>query len=159
MKQKIAKKFLFEGLGFPVLLTNVPMIKVRGDYVPNINYNTLQKTVLLCLCHKNSPLTGYEVAFILKYFALTAKEFGKILGCSHVAVLKWEKQKNQPARITPTTEVCIRLFILDNLKQKASAFKALFRELNLANLADHLKKAKSSSELISINASQELAAA
>ena len=154
MKQKIVKTMVYEGLGFPIRLNNVPMIKIRGEWVPHINYNSLQESVLLHLCHKKTPLTGSEIAFIRQYFAMTTTEFGKRFGCSHVAVLKWEKYRNNFARIAPTTEVCIRLFVFLKLSQKAHAFKNLYMEIDIPNLTKCLKDAEKTT-ILALNVQED----
>lgn len=145
---------IYDGLGFPIQLSNVPMIHIRGEWILNINYNSLQEAVLLHLCHKKSPLTGAEIAFIRQYFAMTTTEFGRRFGCSHVAVLKWEGYQDKFARIAPTTEVCIRLFILMKLKQQASAFKKLYAEIDIPALNSCLKNSEPS-DIISLDAQEE----
>ena len=63
---------------------------------------------------------------------MTTTEFGKTFGVSHVAVLKWESGKN---RISPSLELCIRLYVLDFLKAKDKEFRALYKELSLEQLS------------------------
>ncbi|HXF28233.1 MAG TPA: DUF4258 domain-containing protein, partial [Chlamydiales bacterium] len=106
--KKIAKKYMFEGFGFPVRLVNVPMIKTRGEWVLDIDYNKLQKEVLVELATKSITLTGNEIRFIRKYFRKTLEAFGKELGVTHVAVLDWEKAGEQTIKINPATEKCLR---------------------------------------------------
>lgn len=139
MKGKILKKYIYEGLGFPVILKNVPLICIRGEFVPDINFNALQKNILLHLCHKELPLTGYEIRFIRKYFEMTLADFGARFGFSHVAVLKWEKSGNHFAKLESTTDVCIRLFIFSHLCSSKTAFKELYNEINIPKLAKYHK--------------------
>lgn len=160
MKKKIVRNLVIETLGFPVRLSNVPMIELRGDFVPDIDYNKLQKAVLLHLCHKKTPLTGNEVQFIRKYFSLTTKAFGNLFGYTHSAILKWESKADQIARIAPTTEVYLRLYLLEYLHQTPSDFKQLYLEISIPDLASYLKKADAQDYTpISINAQTELSVA
>ena len=157
MKHKIEKTYTFEGLGFPVILTNVPMIEIRGEFVLDIDFNKLQKAVLLHLCHKKTPLTGNEVKFIREYFSFTTIAFGHLFGYSHSAILKWENQGDAFARIAPTAEVYLRLYILNFLNQKAVDFKNLYDEICIPELAGYLKRSKTYTYIpISINAKKEL---
>ena len=128
-KTKFEQEFVYYGLGFPVVLSNVPMIEIRGSWTPDIDYNLLQSVVLLSLSHKTSTLTGAELSFIRKYFRLTLKQFGKLFGVSHAAVVKWEKAKQQSAKVQLTTEREIRLFILDKILAKSSEFRHAYRKL------------------------------
>src|SRR3989344_6858416 len=108
MKKKLKQHFLYEGLGFPIHLLNVPMIKTRGEWTPDVNYDHLQKAILNALAEKPISLTGGEIHFIRKYFRKTLEAFGQEFGVSHVAVMDWEKQENKPVKMNPATEKCIR---------------------------------------------------
>ncbi len=157
MKHKIKKSYIFEGLGFPVHLTNVPMIEIRGEFILDINFNKLQKAVLLLLCYKKMPLTGNEVKFIRKYFSLTTTAFGRLFGYTHSAILKWENQGDGIARIAPTTEVYLRLYILEFLQKDAADFKELYDEIQIPQLAEYLRRPKAFTYIpLSIDAGEEL---
>ncbi len=159
MKNKIQKSYTFEGLGFPIHLTNVPMVEVRGEYILDIDFNKLQKAALLHLCHKKKPLTGNEVKFIRIYLSLNTSAFGSLFGYSHSAILKWENQGDDIARIAPTAEVYLRLYILKFLQRDALDFKELYNEIRIPELAKYLKPSRDYAySPICINARKELAA-
>ncbi|HSX26861.1 MAG TPA: hypothetical protein VLE89_07655 [Chlamydiales bacterium] len=139
MKTKKAKRFVYEGLGFPVVLINVPLVNKRGVWTPAIDYNKLQKQVLVALAHKPVALTGNEVHFIRAYFEMTLENFGKHFGVTHVAVLMWEKMGNKPGKINPTTELCIRLFVLEKLKMNNQVFRDAFREFDIEGIVKEYK--------------------
>lgn len=134
MKTKRAKRFVYEGLGFPIVLVNVSLVQKRGMWTPAINYNKLQKEVLLALAHKPMALTGNEIHFIRAYFEMTLENFGKHFGVTHVAVLTWEKMGDKLGKINPTTELCIRLFILEKLKMNNQVFREAFREFDIEGI-------------------------
>lgn len=157
MRHKTVKSYTYDGLGFPVHLTNVPMIEVRGEFILDIDFNKLQKAVLLHLCHKKTPLTGDEVKFIRKYFSLTTTAFAALFAHSHSAILKWENQGNSIARIAPTTELYLRLYILEFLKKDAEDFKELYHEIRISQLAEFSKMKRLYTYIpLSINAKEEL---
>src|SRR5690242_7594503 len=105
--------FIYEGLGFPIRLVNVPMRKVLDEWAIDINFNTLQLIVLHMLATKQTPLTGRELRFIIDYFEMSFRDFAKLFGVSHAAVVKWEKEES---RMNPSTEVYLRLYIFNFLK-------------------------------------------
>lgn len=160
MKTKTEKSYIYEGLGFPIQLINVPMIEIRGEFILDIDFNKLQKAVLLHLIHKKTPLTGNEVQFVRKYFSLNVTAFGCLFGYSHSAILKWENQGDAFAKIAPTTEMYLRFYILNFLQKDGSDFKELYNEIRILELAKCLK---SSQEYVytpmSINAKKELISA
>jgi len=125
---KIQKRFIYDGFGFPVVLRNVPMIKVRGSWTPKVDYNKLAEDVLIALAHKPARLTGSEVRFIRQYFEMTLAEFGNRFSVSHPAVIKWEGQDEATSMKWPI-EKDIRLFVLDSLNVDAEDLANLYRNL------------------------------
>lgn len=101
--------------GFDVLLVDVPMTKVRGEWVPDINANHLRTAVLAGLTAKPGPLTGAEIRFVRHWMEKTSTDFGECLGVSHAAVLKWEKKDQQPTGMNRATEFRLRVLILERL--------------------------------------------
>jgi len=115
MRNRKKKTFIFEGLGFPIKLINAPMKKEFGDWYIDINMNTLMLVVLEALAHKPITLTGDELSFIRSYLEMSSTQFGKTFGVRPVAVLEWESGEN---KISPALGLCIRLYVLDHLKEE-----------------------------------------
>lgn len=128
MEKKIKSQHVDYGCGFPIVLINVPMIKIRGKWIPDINYNDLEKSVLLILCHKPLKLTGNEIRFIRLYFEMTLQAFAKRFGVQHPTVVKWENFKDSSTNMSVGTEKDIRLFVIKNLKGQ-KYIGALYTEL------------------------------
>ena len=137
MDEKKIETFIYLDLGFPIQLIDVPMRKIMGEWVLDINLNTLQLDVLNILIHKPTPLQAGELRFIRKYLEMTTTDFGNALGVSHAAVIKWESGY-LPA---PPMDVYIRMYAMDCLNAKNADFGKLFHEVNLASLA-RAKKAR-----------------
>ena len=129
MEQKIQKRYIDYGLGFPVVLLNAPMVKVRGQWALHVNYKDYQKATLHLLAHKPARLTGNEVKFVRTFFEMTVRAFAERFSVKHPAVLKWESKGDVSTQMTWSTEKDIRLFILDELQDKASDLHALYRFL------------------------------
>ena len=127
------------------------MKKRFGEWFLDINLEKLQRDLLELLIRKPIPLTGDEIRFIRKYFELTTTAFGKLFYVTHSAVLKWEKGDVPP----PTTDVCIRFFVLEKLHKKDSEFGKLYRAVHF----EDLRKKRLNSELLRIEASEYLATA
>ena len=126
MERKVQKHFVDMGFGFPVHLINVPMIKVRGQWTPDVDYNKLQGLVLKQLAHKSGRLSGAEVHFIRQALEMTLQQFAKRLGVSHVAVIKWEKVGSESTTMNWSTEKDIRLFVLSRLGASSKDAMALY---------------------------------
>ena len=133
MKNTKKETLIWEGLGFPIRLINVPMKKVFGEWVIDINFNIFQIAVLNSLARKPTPLSGGELRFIIDYLEMSIRDFAKLFGVTHAAVLKWEKEES---RMNPSTEVCLRLYILNHLKVTDKEFRKLYLKINPENLAN-----------------------
>lgn len=133
MKETKRETLIYEGLGFPIRLINVPLKKVFGEWTIDINFNTLQIAVLNLLARKTTPLTGGELRFIVDYLEMSTRDFAKLFGVTHAAVLKWE---NEESRMNPSTEVYLRLYILNYLKVTDKEFRMLYLKINPENLSN-----------------------
>lgn len=139
-ERKIVDRYLYKGLGFPVFLIDVPMIKIHGTWTPDINYNQFQKGILIALAMRPFPFTGDQLHFIRTYFEMKLQSFAAQFGVTHAAVIKWENQREKIAKIQPTTEACVRLFILEKLKVSNEEFRKVFRSMDLGKIADIQKR-------------------
>lgn len=141
MVNKIFKKYIYEGFGFPVVLNNVPTKKIRGEWIPFINFVELAKSVLRVLCFIQEPLTGNQVFFIRHQIRLTGQELAGLLGVTQAAISKWEKKKNEVAKIEPAIEFCLRFIALEHLDDgSCDTFRKLFLSKHL--LGDIKEKQK-----------------
>jgi hypothetical protein len=152
MKRKTIKKHQFNGFGFPIILYNVPMRLVLGEWCYDFKMNELQRSVLFMLCRKSAPLTGAEVRFIRKYLELTKADFAKVGGVTHAAVAKWEGYEDNDAKMSPATEMCIRLFVLEKLFPKNKDFIQHYRML----LSRQIQGIQSKKETLEIDIHDEL---
>ncbi len=126
MKRKIFEQYLFHGLGFPILLLNVPMIQFENDWAPDINYELLEKSVLILLCQKSARLKGNEIHFIRSYFSKTLQDFGNIFGVTAAGVKKWEDCEDQFTNMNEATEKLLRLFVLFQLFPESTKKSDIF---------------------------------
>jgi DNA-binding transcriptional regulator YiaG len=124
-------------LGFPIELIDVPMRKILGEWILDINLSILQQEVLKMLIHKPTLLQAGELRFIRKYFEMTMTAFGKVFGVSHAVVIKWESGQ-LPA---PPMDFYIRMYVMDRLNAKNADFGKLFHEVDMASFA-RAKKSK-----------------
>jgi len=127
-KRKISKSYETDCLGFPIILENVPMIFISGEWVPEINYDLLQKCVLYFLCVAEARLTGNQIKFIRSWFRMSLQEMGSVLGVTRAAIKKWEDFADQPTNMSISTERNIRLFILEHIMPRDRKSLLKYRE-------------------------------
>lgn len=127
MSERKRETLVYEGFGFPIRLINVPLKKTFGEWVFDINFNQLQVAVLLLIVKKQTPLSGKQIRFIRHYLRMSTHAFAKLLGVTHVAVLKWE---NEERKMTAGTEIYIRLHVLDHLKVTDKEFRKIYLAFN-----------------------------
>ena len=146
-ERKIQKVYEMPGFGFSVVLHNVPMTKIQGEWTPDVDYNHLNEMVLSAVIAKPARLTGAEIKFIRHSLEMTLVEFAERFDVTHPAVLKWEKKKDEPTGISWPTEKDIRLFVMGRLHKKGQeiarayfGFEKAFPEGNKAIKIDLEKK-------------------
>ena len=127
MKTKIIKKYTYEGLGFPIELTNVEMVYISGEYHAKIDVRTIAEQVMRLLPFQEERLTGSQIKFIRSYFAMSLRKFAKeVVKESHMAVAKWEKFGHHPTNMDVNTEIMLRLYIFETICVKTAKEKKLF---------------------------------
>ncbi len=150
MKNTKKETLIYKGLGFPIKLIDVPMKKMFGDWVMDIDMTELQIVALRALVYKPSRFTKEELKFVREFLGLTTSEFGKIFGVKHSAVVYWENGKRN---VSPSTEFCIRLYVLNHLRVKDKEFRNLFNKVSIEKLSEEVGKQPFAME---IDASEEL---
>ena len=128
MTTRIQREYKDVGFGFPVYLLNVPMLRVRGTWVPRVNHRELAEVVLRALVHKPARWTGSELKFVRLQLGKTLTEFADLFYVTHPAVLKWERRDDAPTRMNWATEKDIRLHVLLNLAD-GQELPDVYREL------------------------------
>lgn len=129
MEKKTQKYFDDFAFGFQVRIFNAPMLKIRGEWILDVDHNKLQDSLLSALARKPVRLTGNEIRFIRNAFEMTSTEFGAKFDVSHVAVLKWEKAGDHSTGMNWSTEKDIRLSVASRFQSKATDFVAIYKEL------------------------------
>ena len=132
METRVTHEYIDRGFGFPVVLEDVPMIKLRGHWTPRINFNSLAVEVLRCLVVLDGRLSGSQVKFVRLHFEMTLQGFASRFGVTHVAVLKWERTGSKPTGMGWSTEKDIRLFVSQKLDMKPVDFMAVYNKLETA---------------------------
>jgi len=82
---------------------------------------------------------------------MNQREFSDLFRITHVAVVKWEKSHDKPAKMQMTTQIAIRLHILDDLIKDDKEFRMAYH--NITSLVFH-----STVELLEIDAQTDLIA-
>ncbi|KTC81703.1 hypothetical protein [Legionella brunensis] len=127
METRIEPLFQYEGLGFPIELENVEMIRYNNEWLPKIDVEQVADEVIKKLATQECRLTGNQVRFIRSYFSMPLREFGeKVVHESHTAVNKWEKRGNEITSMNENTEMVLRLFIIEKTQAQTKNQQAEF---------------------------------
>ena len=130
MKTKIKKNYLYLGLGFPIILSQVTLQYMHDEWMPKIDVYKIAAIAFSLMPSKPSRLTGREVSFIRKHLKLNKSNFAKTFSVSHTAVSKWEKTKFEVSPMSLTQEKILRLYVMDYLEPKAKDFYSLYKDLD-----------------------------
>lgn len=128
-KEKVVKDYIYDGLGFPILLQRVVFHQVRGEWLPHIDIEALADLVFKALPSKPAKLTGNEIKFIRVYLNKSKPAFAGIFKLSHTAITKWERAENLFAPISPSQEMALRLYLEDYLNVSHGEFYKVYKSL------------------------------
>ena len=121
METKRAGTYIYQGLGFPVELHHVEMVKIGKEWAPKIDVRKVAKDVIKELPFQASRLTGAQIRFIREYLGMSLRGFAtKVVHQSHMAVSKWEKFNQKPTNMDVATEVVLRLFVIHEVVGKTA---------------------------------------
>ena len=119
METKTVIKYIYEGLGFPVELHDVVLVKVGKVWAPKIDVKKVSSDILKELPFQATRLAGAQIRFIRESFGMSLREFAtKVVHQSHMAVSKWEKFDQKPTNMDAATEVILRLYVFHEVIAK-----------------------------------------
>lgn len=119
METKFQDKYIYEGLGFPVELNHVEMVKIGKEWAPKIDVRKIAKDVLKQIPTQETRLTGSQIRFLRESFGMSLRDFAtKVVHQSHMAVSKWEKFGDMPTNMDAATEVVLRLYVFHEVAIK-----------------------------------------
>ncbi|MDX9974773.1 MAG: hypothetical protein RBU21_17435 [FCB group bacterium] len=129
-KMREVRDFVDYGSGFPVIVDRVQTVPWgKDDEIIIMDHGRFPEAVLRALAEKPTRLTGNEVRFLRLHYEMPLAEFGKLFDVSHPAVKKWEGKRDVVTGMAWSTEVLIRLFVLNRLGVKARAFQQIYKGL------------------------------
>lgn len=139
--KKTQKNYLYNGLGFPVLLKTAEFRLVGQKWLLKIDVKKAAEAVIRALPTKPVGLTGAEIKFARTYFDLSKRKLAEELNVSHTAVNKWEDADQEKAKMDSHMEILFRSYIRLKLKEE-NDFSNFYR-----GLLDESKKFSEEGEL------------
>lgn len=109
--KKFVKEYIYDGLGFPVLLEKAELMKIRGEWLLCAEFEEIADLIISALPSKPAGLTGAEIRFIRTYFNLSKRKFAEELNVTHTAVGNWEEADQKRAKIDPHVEINLRALV------------------------------------------------
>lgn len=147
MKNKVVKNYIYDGLGFPILLPAVEMIYFEGEWHPKIDVYGISEKAMNALITQESRFTGNQVKFVRAYFSMSLRDFAKnVVHESHTAVNKWEQCRDKATNMDGNIEAMLRLYMCEHMFTKTTK---LIKKQN-----DFYKKYQKIKKLFSVNRAQ-----
>lgn len=107
---KIIDNYRADELGLPLIIKGVPVIKIDGHEVLDIDYSKISEFLFVALIMKPMPLSGAEIRFMRIFMGFTLEALATKLHVTHPTILSWEKCENDFTKMTDTTEAMFRIF-------------------------------------------------
>jgi len=96
-----------------VYLENVPIQHTSHGDVIEADLALIEREIAREIVLQGIPIRGAEVQFLRKSLGLSMERFGRLLGLSAPAILKWERARKK--RLQPTNEVAVRALMAEQL--------------------------------------------
>lgn len=110
------KSWIYEGLGFPVLLLGVHTEVIHGEELPILNHADLERRVFDALLWSKHRLTGAELCFARGYMRKTQANLAAAIGLkTHSMISQWENKNQNPAGMDTATEHAIRTLMAHHI--------------------------------------------
>lgn len=111
------KNYEWNGFGFPIVFEELPAIRVRGELVPDVDWEMLVRPVVQLICtSQDVSFSGNQVKLVRHCLGMNLRNFAKFVGVTHQSVMRWEERGKSSARISAHTEIVTRIKILKALK-------------------------------------------
>ena len=95
-----------------VFLKNAPVKMTKFGEVLDADSSAVELEIAKQIILQGVPLRGAEVQFLRKVLSLSLDKFGKKIGLSAPAILKWEKARKK--RLQPINEVAVRALLAED---------------------------------------------
>ena len=96
-----------------VYLKDVPVRETMHGEVLAVELSAIERGIACEIVRQGIPIRGAEVQFLRKSLGLSMEKFGRLLGISAPAVLKWERARTK--RLDPINEVAVRALMAEQL--------------------------------------------
>ena len=96
-----------------VYLENAPILHTQYGDVIDADIALVEREIAREIVRQGIPIKGAEVEFLRKSLGASMDKFGKLLGLSAPAILKWERARKK--RLQPTNEVAVRALMAEQL--------------------------------------------
>lgn len=144
IETQTVKEFAYKLAGFPVVVENVEVIVTGEGRFPRLDYEELNRRILVALATKPTKLTGNQVRYIRHSYELSLRDFAKLFRFKAPSVLKWEQRGNESTSMEWPTELLLRTEVLMRFADEEAAMR------NWRNLKDQTLPAAPVDEQIRI---------
>jgi DNA-binding transcriptional regulator YiaG len=94
-----------------VYLENAPLRHTKHGPLLDVDVALIEQMIAKEIVRQRIPIRGAEVHFLRKSLGSSMERFGKLLGLSAPAILKWERAREK--RLQPTNEVAVRALMAE----------------------------------------------
>lgn len=134
--KKLVDSYEYNGLGFPVILRDVPIVEDRGYEYPLINYKDVMNKAAYNLVIKHESLDGARLKFLRRFIGLSLDQMAELTGVSKSTLHKWEKTAGKPLDISGEKLRLIFMRVRDVISKEIS------EKLDSAIVQDIVKQKK-----------------
>jgi DNA-binding transcriptional regulator YiaG len=119
MSDDTSANYVYNGLGFPIELKNVEMVRFADESHPLIDVKKVAAAALESLRTQTTEYTGGQIAFVRVYFSMTRKELAALVKVPVNVVQQWERRPDKTVDMSSESKNLLKQHIEVN-KHEAS---------------------------------------
>ncbi len=112
---KIKEVYTFTGFGFYVLLHNVEIKEMHGEFYPDIDMNEVKLLTAKELLKGRERLTGKKLKFLRTFLKLSYQKLSEIIDVPASTLRAWEDKGSEVTGLSVPQERQLRVFTIDSL--------------------------------------------
>lgn len=139
--KKLVETYVYEELGFPIILKDVPIVCDREFEYALINHKAVMNNAALSLVIKHERIDGARLRFLRRFIGYSLDDLAELTKISKSTLHSWEKDSDKPLDIPSEKLKLIFTKVRDTLSDQISNLvdQAIVKEIVIDNVISPLE--------------------
>ncbi len=97
--KELVESYVYNELGFPIILKDVPIVQDREYEYPLINHKAVMNNAAFNLVIRHERLDGARLRFLRRFIGYSLDDLAALTDISKSTLHSWEKETDKPLEI------------------------------------------------------------